>query len=204
MFTGYYAKVKGESIFRIGNTKLSKSVLILNMTSAKDCVAKNMGLCSVANICYARKPEIQYPDVLKFRNRQAKYWDDTHYAQIFSDICDIVKRRKYIKYFRLNESGDFRSAFDVAKLDKLAKALKTIGIKTYCYSARKDLKFGGVSFNVRLSGIAQASIKAQGMAVVIKTGAKAPKGAYICPGKGCGDICKFCMESKRSVGFAQH
>ena len=140
-----------------GNSKIDIDTLILNMGSATDCPSKKLGLCKVCGICYAMKPERMYPGCLPYRRSQEKYWKTHNATQIIIDFEMLFKRHarafKGIKYFRFNESGDFWSKDCVIKLDMVAAwLLDKYGIKTNGFTARKDLNFDGLSFNVKGSG----------------------------------------------------
>lgn len=140
--------------YSIGNAKIGKNTIILNISSAKDCEAGKKGLCPLYNNkkCYAMKAERQYPQVLPYRNNQAELWESLSSNQIARDIITINQsRRKKLKYFRLNESGDFKNQADVFKLSIIAELLKAEGIKVYTYTHRKDLNFEGLSDNLTIN-----------------------------------------------------
>ena len=121
-----------------GNRKIGKDTAIFNITSAADCVADKLGLCNNSKICYAKKAERLYPQVLPYRRRQTEVWDRYSFRE-FADAIGTYKGGK-IKYFRFNESGDLRNSKDVLKLANLAALLKDMyGIVTYGYTARIDL-----------------------------------------------------------------
>lgn len=128
-----------------GNKKLPSNTAILNMGSAKTCASKRLGLCKVCKICYANKAEKLYPNVLPYRNRQAKYWSKRKAETISADIiADVNRKRNPVTRFRFSESGDFRSQKDVDKMADVCKVLSSQGIKCYGYTARKDLDFSGL------------------------------------------------------------
>lgn len=198
-------KIAG-GVFKIGNIKLDKSILIFNITSAENCPARKLGLCSVEKICYARSPEKLWPNVLKYRKRQAEYWDSHSWIEIYHDIKAILKNRPYIKYFRLNEAGDFKNQEDVIKADCVAACLTSHGIKTYAYTARHDLDFSNIQFiRIRLSGTKKTDFNSDlPKAIVIEHKTERPKGFHLCPGKGCGNKCKYCPDTKGNVAFLIH
>ena len=107
-----------------GNRKLGRDTMILNMGSAKNCPSKKLGLCKVCKICYASKAEKLYPNVLPYRNRQAKYWSKRNAETISADImADVKRKRNPIKKFRFSEAGDFRTQKDVDKMTDVCKVL---------------------------------------------------------------------------------
>lgn len=137
--------------FSIGNTKLGKDTVILNMTSATDCPSKKLGLCKLTHKCYAMKAERQYPSCLPFRRRQETQWTN----ESVETIIDSIKKKnknKNIKYVRISEAGDFRTQEDVQKLFKLSEALEKENIKVYAYTARQDLNFEDSPANLTING----------------------------------------------------
>jgi len=139
--------------FSIGNHKLGKDTIILNMTSATDCPGRALGLCSMGAKCYAMKAERQYPACLPFRRRQAEQWDRESVTEIFKSIALRARRVKTpIQYVRLSEAGDFRTQADVEKANRLAILLSAINIRMYGYTARKDLNFTNLHDNFVMNG----------------------------------------------------
>jgi len=139
--------------FSVGNRKLGKDTLILNMTSATDCVSKRLGLCQLASCkkCYAYRAEVLFPNVLAFRRKQAQCWRQSKAKTIAMDILDTVRRKQSpIKFVRFSESGDFRSQADISKLAEIASMLPHLSF--FGYTARKDLDFGGVPSNMAVNG----------------------------------------------------
>ena len=55
---------KGQ-VFTYGNSKLPKSTLIVNLSSAENCPSRKRGLCEIEDKCYARKCERIYPNYKK-------------------------------------------------------------------------------------------------------------------------------------------
>ena len=112
-----------------------------------------------------------------------------------------------IKYFRFNESGDFGSQGDVDKMSKIASMLKEkLGIITYSYTARKDLSFGGVSFNIKGSGY--PTLTKNGHCIVFPENEDSPKGYFECAamksGVSCLLGCAKCAITNDNVAFKQH
>jgi len=112
-----------------------------------------------------------------------------------------------VKFFRFNESGDFRSQEDVSKMSEIAKQLKDkLGIITYGYTARKDLSFGGVNFICKGSGYPK--LTSDGHCIVFPEREDVPKGYF-----GCAAVeqhvtcllgCRACLTSTTNVAFRQH
>lgn len=137
-----------------GNHKLGTDTLILNITSAADCMSRKLGLCALGTKCYAMKAERMYKAVLPYRSKQTEYWDQNHPATIAMDLWKEVSRttKQPIKYIRISEAGDFRDQADVDKLIKIAEILGAIDVTLYGYTARKDLAFGKCPSNLIMNG----------------------------------------------------
>jgi hypothetical protein len=127
-----------------GNIKIGHDTLIFNLGSAHDCIALKMGICKIgAKKCYAHKTEVFRPHTLPYRRRQLALWDQYSEYQFAEAVEDLVKRRRTtstkIKFFRLNESGEFRDQADINKFTNLAILLSKQGIRSYTYTTRMDL-----------------------------------------------------------------
>lgn len=143
-----------KKLFMYGNSKLPKTTAVFSLGSAKYCPSRQRGLCLIADVCYARKAEIQYERSLPYRIRQLQIWDDCEAEEFaYRFLKSISKKRIVIDTLRFNESGDFRSNEDVRKMVIIANILKTKGISTYVYTARKDLNLNHLgSLVVNCSG----------------------------------------------------
>lgn len=194
------ATSKIDSLLSFGNTKLPKTTMIFNITSATNCPSKVLGLCKVCDVCYAVKSEKLWKTVLPYRTRQSMYWGLYSAEKIYMDIKAVLKRKRLkITAFRINEAGDFRDQEDVSKLDYISQRLKKeFGIVTYCYTARSDLDFSGVSFIVKGSGHKQKN----GQTIVIRKGEKVPKRYIVCPAN-C-KVCSLCQKTTGNIAFFKH
>jgi len=140
-------QTKKANFVTFGNKKLPKSTMIFNMSTAKECPSRKLGLCQNVGICYALKAEIQYPAVAPFRHRQYKYYSQTSAYDISLDFCDLIAWKAKSKYpitaIRFSEAGDFASQDMVAKMTEVFKYIKSRfpNIAIYGYTARKDLNF---------------------------------------------------------------
>ena len=161
--TKYYTH-EGLEMAR-GNHKIGEDTLILNMGPAIGCPADLLNKCACADVCYAKRAEVQYPCTRAYRRRQKFYWLRTDADKIFNDISHILENKrtrvngvlkplaKSIKYLRMNESGDFWSQKCCNKLDHIARRLRReYNIITYTYTARDDLHFRNAHFAVKGSG----------------------------------------------------
>ena len=179
--------------YTIGNNKIGKDTIIINITSSTDCASARLGLCNVvANgkmwSCYAYRPERFRPDCLPFRQRQAQQWDDESVAEIahqLNRVIDSTRRKTKIKWVRFSESGDFRHQADADKMSKLADLLH---VPLYGYTARHDLNFVRRSPNIAING--------SGFMVDNKfTARKALTSKIVCPGN-----CRHCHICKLPRG----
>jgi hypothetical protein len=131
--------------YSIGNRKIGKNTLIINMGPAKTCPAKLKNMCSLCSICYAKKAERLYPQVLPYRQQQAAYWLKNSPKTIANDLLTIVnlknKKSKLIEYIRFNEAGDFYTLRCLKKLIKIANIISQAlpYLKIYTYTHRIDL-----------------------------------------------------------------
>lgn len=207
-----YVKNGGLEV-AIGNSKLGRDTLVINFNSASDCPAMLLGLCAVGFKCYALKAEKLYPACLPYRRRQEAYWDNTDVSKICSDFDAILKRRRYIKYLRFSEAGDFKDIESMRKLDDVALYLKeTYGIVTYGYTARVDIDY---TFQVAICkksyGFSVPPIGVQDVTIVREskeisgtvTTAIQGKGYYVCPMTTC-EGCLYCKASGTNVVFPLH
>ena len=68
-----YLEGFGGIAFSYGNTKIPRSTLIVNLTSAEHCPSRALGLCKVESVCYALKCERIYPNY-KHKNLVMERW----------------------------------------------------------------------------------------------------------------------------------
>lgn len=150
-----------KDLIKLGNMKIAENTMIFNMGSATRCPSRKLGMCKVCKQCYAYKAERLYPGVRAYRDRQRKVWDKYSVNDLVGYFSEWVEWKRSlgheIKYFRYNESGDFKNFNDVQKLDHIASNLREhYGIKTFGYTARHDLfenkPYQMLSFTVKLSG----------------------------------------------------
>lgn len=170
-----------------GNRKIGKDTVILNITSAHDCVSDKKGLCKISHKCYAKKAEKQYKAVLPYRRRQEVQWDTMSGQQLAEAINDLVSRKRSpVKYLRFSESGDFRAQKDVNKLIQLAENTDLI---VYGYTARSDLDFSKRPSNMIVNG---SSFMVDNSFTPI-TKEEAPNHDLVCGGD-C-SVCDWCKKA---------
>lgn len=166
-----------------GNIKIPKTTAIFNMSSATNCPSLKLGLCKAVKQgakCYAIKPEVMYPDVLPYRNKQEQYWKDVTAEQfVYQFLFFNSSKKTPFNALRFNEAGDFHSQSCVNKAEQIARLLKKHGIKSYCYTSRSDLDFSNVrDLVIHGSGFTKKGIK--GIFKIIKNEKEKIKGFSLC------------------------
>lgn len=145
-----------------GNAKLSADILIVNLTSAKNCPSAKRKDCKIYNLhqlalkqgrpttvqCYAQRDEHQYPNTIQNNIRSEIIMplmsDDEFigYIEEYIEKCDFVT-----KYIRFNEAGDFPSQEFVSRCEKAAEYFyKNHGILSSAYTCRLDLDFSNCNY----------------------------------------------------------
>ena len=198
-----------KQLLSFGNYKIPATTAIFNIGSATDCPSKALGLCALCEECYAMKAERQYPAVKPYRDRQLAYWQDVSVQQFVDEFVNAIKRKKVkVNALRVNESGDFYSQAGVGKLQAIAWHLWTIGgIRTYVYTARRDLNYDGCK-NLNVMGsfsTAEQTISAFMGVKGAKEHARKMRGFYrktvVCPAD-C-KKCSLCQVAKGVVIFCE-
>ncbi len=197
-----------KQLLAFGNKKLPSTTAIFNLGSATKCPSKALGLCKLVKECYAMKAERQYPAVKPYRDRQLAYWNAVSVEQFVDEFVAATKnKRNKVNALRVNESGDFYTQADVNKLESIASCLIAYGIKTYVYTARRDLNFNKCrALNVVCSFITAEQTQSAFIGVKgAKEMAKKMRGIYrktaVCPGD-C-KKCRLCQEAKGVVIFCE-
>ncbi|MEM4261004.1 MAG: hypothetical protein QXG00_07220 [Candidatus Woesearchaeota archaeon] len=164
-----------------GNVKIGGDTIIINMSTATECMSAIIGLCKLAadGYCYALRPEKRFRDMptgAKAKNiRHEKQWSCLTPFAIAKGLDEIAKRLKKIKYVRVNEAGEFRNLpadpdllakvpqemknkigaiDDVKKLQQVGEELKKLGsdLILYTYTHRTDLNIGDLGSNICING----------------------------------------------------
>lgn len=196
-----------EDLIACGNLKLPRTTAIFNMGSAHSCPSKKLGLCQAwvkgKCVCYAMKSETSYhPNTQPYRNEQMKYWLNSTVEKFVYDflILNYHKRNKFTA-LRFNESGDFWDQECIDKADKIAYALNAYGIRSYGYTARRDLNFSNLQkLIVHGSGFYKEGLS--GEFKMIDMHAKAPVGYVMC--KGDCRICHMCLNRVKKICIRRH
>jgi len=190
-----------------GNKKLPVDTAIFNMGPAETCPSEALGLCQAINkagknICYAKKAERLYPQVLPYRRAQESFWKaiDPEEFALQLVLTNCLKGRPYTA-LRINESGDFYGQDDVNKAETIARILSHYGIVTYVYTARRDLDFSGIKhLVVNGSGFTQAGVVNEFK--YIESRGDRPKDYALCPGD-C-RICTRCQQHNKKTAVIKH
>ena len=194
-----------------GNEKLSENILVWSLPAIQTC--PNCRDCK--DDCYARKAEIQYPEVLPCRTRN---WEQAEKPEFVRDMVHKIRkmaksaRKHKVKYVRIHESGDFYNRTYFMKWVEIARIIEKTNpeITFYGYT-----KVPGIMANVDMpdnmniveSVMPDGRVNFGEKQEVIDMAKKYK--ATICPyGKSkkaftCGIECNACT-TKRRVVFIQH
>ena len=203
-----YIEFSGQA-FAYGNTKIPRSTLIVNLTSAENCPSKKHGLCQVVGCCYALKCERIYPNY-KHKNLVMEHWLNTTSTENIITLMSayIDNAPETINLIRLDEAGDFTCQNQVRQWNKIAKFFcETRGIRTYTYTARTDLDFREAPYimvNGSLPNIAGAAREYKCIPPQMFDNIELNKGEYKCPGN-C-QVCSACssLNFRGTIYCRQH
>ena len=122
---------KVHPLYKLGNKKIGFDTIIFNLGTAKHCPSKALGLCPYENdvnalrkgktVCYACKMEWA-KNVLNYRKNQLKHWIASTTQQLIDElklIIDLYGDQYGIKFFRMNESGDFHKMDEVSSFHSI-------------------------------------------------------------------------------------
>lgn len=185
--------------FSYGNAKLPKSTLIVNLTSAEHCPSAKLGLCQVADICYAKKCERIYPNY-RAKNLFMGWWLTVTPTENIVALLEayIDNAPETITTIRLDEAGDFIDQGRVNQWNTIAKYFwERNGIITYTYTCRADLDFTQADYliiNGSLPGIPGAAREFKCIPAVEYDQMDIEQGEYKCPGD-----CKKCHMCYTSI-----
>lgn len=187
-----------------GNHKLPRQTGIFNLPRKVTCPGST-AYC--AEVCYARKAEIQYSNVVpQARRRNWKLSQDPMFVDL---MLGELKRRRF-KVIRIHESGDFYTQNYLNKWIEIARARPDITFYAYTKSTHLDFTQRPKNFIVRGSvdpttPAVQAAQAAglDGIAYTIPRGeTKLPaEDIQECPGS-C-KSCDYCLKPG-SVYFHEH
>ena len=160
-----------------GNAKIGGDTVLLNMSTAGNCMSAIIGTCSLAadGTCYALRFEKQWKDALEKNKRHEEQWACLTAGGIALGLKQVSDAVPKIKYIRVNEAGEFRNLpadpdtlksvpeemkakladiDDVSKLQKVGVELGKLGssLILYTYTHRSDLSVGDLGANVCVNG----------------------------------------------------
>jgi len=163
----------------LGNAKIGGDTVLLNMSTAKECMSAIIGMCELGanGQCYALKFEKQWKGSEKKNIRHQKQWACLTPEAIAQGLVNINSKIKKLQYVRVNEAGEFRNlpsdpkltakvpdakkvelagVDDIAKLQKVGDALERLKspLILYTYTHRSDLndKLGNLGKNICVNG----------------------------------------------------
>jgi hypothetical protein len=190
-----------------GNRKIPSSTAIFNMTPAKFCPSRKLGLCKAEKQgakCYADKAERLYPKTaLPYRIRQMDLWKNINAKEFAKQfiLINATKKNGGFTALRFNECGDFITQACIDKAEEIARLLHLQGIKTYCYSSRSDLDFSKCK-NLIISGSNFTKTGINNIFKIIKNKKEKPRGWAMCR-MDC-HICKLCQIRGNNICVLKH
>lgn len=142
---GMIVQITGKT-FSFGNTKVPEDTLVVNLTSAFNCPAKDNGECKWGTKCYAHQTETQYDHTERRNLRNQEFLEMLSTKDILKLVETYIESSPVrLKYIRLHEDGDFKDQSVVDFCDKLAGHLKAkYGLQTAAYTHR-NLDYSGLN-----------------------------------------------------------
>lgn len=163
-------KLPGAKLYSVGNSKVSRDTLLVNITAAVDCPSLGHkdfdsgelegATCLVGDACYAQASEIQYANT-RFRNRL---------LQLINTIClrgnrmDLIKNiiKDYItsardagfniRSIRLNENGDFIDQNCINQYSKICGEIRDeTGVLSTAYTVKTHNYQGPLDYSATRS-----------------------------------------------------
>jgi len=124
-----------KSLFTYGNHKLPKTWAIWTLPAVKTCPGCKIAGC--ASICYARKSERQYPQVLPSRETKLTFSKSEGFENaMVEQICKDFHKGK-IDTVRIHESGDFYSVLYIYKWVEIINRVNAVcrgGVRFLAYT----------------------------------------------------------------------
>jgi len=191
-----------------GNLKLPRTTAIFNMGSAHSCPSFKLGFCQAItkkgkHVCYAKRSETSMRHFVQpYREAQGRYWKKVT-AEEFASQFLLINSLKCNPFtaLRFNEASDFHSQECLNKAEKIACLLDRFGIKTYCYSARKDLDFSQVRHLI-VSGSGFQKNGITNIFKMIEDKKDRPKGYQEC--RGDCRVCSRCRVRGKRTYILRH
>ena len=220
--------------FRVGNLKLSGTILIWSVSAPETCIGASgeygedgKPISGCIKYCYARRDEDMYENTYLSHK---KNWESSMNPFFVRDVIEVLDYiiTRHTKYLRIHEAGDFynvKYANDWAKISRwFQKEFPNDGV--YFYTKSAFVKNIDWPDNVKIwysMGGTQDHLypKTGNRAYVLDTNITREEalniGIYLCPaGKKagpdewyvCGRDCDYCMtqtnNTGKKVGFPMH
>jgi hypothetical protein len=174
-----------EDFIKKGNLKLANTVYWTNFESSTRCSSKKLGLCEIADHCYSCKAEDTYHKGENCHTRQGLKIDILNAFMFVWYVNGMSNKSKYsCSSFRFCVDGDVRGISDISFAESVAFGLlQVLGINTYIYTHRTDLKLSWELCEYLVINISTDKVEIRGTNrfLAIKDISKAPKGALVCP-----------------------
>jgi len=157
-------KEGNEKLFKLGagNSKVGTDTVIVNMSSATECMSRILGVCPLGDDCYALADEKRFDDIRVANDLHGVQWDCATPEEMAFALMSVQKNDSSIKYVRLNEAGEIRNlptmkgllkrvkpedqeklkgVDDILKLKQLGAILLDQGsdLLLYTYTHRRDI-----------------------------------------------------------------
>ena len=177
-----------------GNRKVGK-IPTFSLPAVVTCPGATP-LCK--KICYARKAERAWPNVLASRLRNFMISTEEEFTQL---MINEIRRRKSVKYFRIHESGDFYDQLYLEKWFNIARALPNVKFLAFTKSFHLDFSKRPSNLIIYYSVMPDTTMEVpdDGPRAYLMCG---PENIHVCYGK-C-DECLFCWEVQKDVRMKKH
>jgi hypothetical protein len=206
-----------SDMLQSGNSKLSTSVGIFNLTEGRTCPGRT-AFC--AEVCYAGRRRCKKGG----RNDKVSVFREANRLKSLSDsfVNDIVREIRFLGVVkvRIHESGDFYSQEYLDKWIRIARRCSDVTFMAYtrCFDL---LNFSNVpanmivysSFDPTSPRMPRAGERATFIVPDGKTAENVAPGYFVCPAKAmkakrvhnyCGTLCKRCWLASPRIAFAEH
>lgn len=180
-----------------GNKKIPLDHAIVNIVSATDCPSAKLGMCGLANKCYARAEESRWKKTRQCNDNRHEVYNhlsDTEWIGLIRDYIDEYERLKGMPVvaIRIHEAGDFIDQHSVERVNMLAEIMAERNITVYAWTSRTDLDFSNRKFilNASTQKVNSYDRLFLGKPELWVLGRTLNDFEYICPGfcDGC-DVC---------------
>lgn len=136
--------IKPRFHYTLGNAKLPKSTMIINLGSWFCCPGRYLGFCDIEEICYDKQIEVRYHNIMKYRFEQELYLKSMPTKYIVNDILNALNKNKNkkINLIRWAEVGEIDSQEFLEKINDICTKIgEKTGIHSYIYTHNQLLDF---------------------------------------------------------------